>query len=61
MIDCNNVRKIVINFLNNDGTVTTSTIYFDISTEQQITERQAQQCTNIQSINFSCAKACFLE
>lgn len=58
MINCDNIRKMTINMMNPDGTVTTSVVYFDIMTNTQITAKQAQQCPNVQALTFTCATVC---
>jgi len=57
-VDCDKVRKIVITQLNPDKSTTTITIYFNVETGEQLTDRQAQLCQNIQALNFSCAVIC---
>lgn len=57
-IDCENVRKIVIKQINPDNSVYNVTVYFNVDTGEQLTERQAQLCPNIQSLEFTCAVVC---
>lgn len=57
-IDCSKIRKMSIKQLNPDNSVTSTTLYFNIETNQQITLREAQQCPNIQALEFSCAVVC---
>lgn len=58
MINCNNIRKIVINQILPNGDVLNSVIYFDISTGDQIASNLVSKCGEIESINFSCAIVC---
>ena len=58
IVDCDNIRKMTIKQLNVDKTVTTVVIYFDVISGLQISERDAQQCPNIQALEFSCAVVC---
>lgn len=57
-MDCDKIRKIVINQVNPDDTVSQVVIYFNVDTGDQLTEKEAQQCPNIQSLEFSCAVIC---
>lgn len=57
-IDCDKIRKMVITQLNPDNSKTTITLYFNVETGDQLTERQAQLCPDIQALEFSCAVVC---
>jgi hypothetical protein len=57
-VDCDKIRKIVINQVNPDNSVSQVIIYFNVDTGDQLTERQAQLCPNIQALEFTCAVVC---
>lgn len=58
VIDCDKIRKITINQINIDKTVTKTVLYFNIDTSEQISEKDAQQCPNIKALEFTCATVC---
>lgn len=58
MIDCTKVRKMVINQILPNGDVLQSTIYFDIESGDQLTDKQVSKCKNIEPITFICADIC---
>jgi hypothetical protein len=58
MIDCNKVRKMIINQILPNNEVLQSTVYFNIDTGNQLTANQVSKCKNIESLNFICADIC---
>jgi len=57
-VNCDNLRKMTINQINPDKSKTTVVIYFDVETGEQVSETDAQQCLNIQALEFTCAVVC---
>ncbi len=57
-INCDHVRSIKINLVNLDGSVTTVVLYFDVTTGDPVSKKDAEQCPNIQPLTFSCALLC---
>lgn len=55
---CENLRKMTINQLNVDGSTTTIVIFFDIESGDQVSQKDAEQCNNIQALEFTCATVC---
>lgn len=58
MINCENVRSVKIRVINSDNSISTNTIYIDITTQSVLDEADVRGCENIQPLTINCASDC---
>lgn len=58
MTDCKNIQKITLRQLSSGDGLVDVVLYFNVKTNKQISEKEAQLCPNISAIEINCAKIC---